>query len=991
MSDQEILNEVNDFVGRKSELLKLESSVQNIDVQPKLLFISGDGGVGKTFIIRKFYESLIEFKGFAPFLYDFDDNSFHSPENLRLGIAHKWGGGVSNKSFEIYLNKYKNIIQAKMSGTRSESEHMKGLHGAATEEWLKTIGESGQKCLFCFDTLDALSLVQINRIGKYFFSCPPDHSLIIIAGRPDEVNYVKEVVAQVNPELFSKSDSIDLKPLDDVEFNEFIEEKLKKFKYSRISDLPVKNPEEYIKFIKQASNGLPILLELSLDQVLSPDAKRLKKYSKDINSLKSIASGLPAGELLASFKKLLIHHFLQNHSNHLQTLVLVLAHAWPMGKQAIKEILGLNDKDTEILIEEARKATYIKTVPNNLNNTAMDIAKSPDFLRLHDVMREMINEYSWDEKDSDKTLRLDVSKEFLSRIHNTSQKGDEKVANAEKLNEFSADLYSLILLLQRLKIQTVRHTTCLDINKGLSLYVSILKGDINEKGSATESQYIDELSHQIEQILVTFHRTNTYKLLFEKKYQSNVVDYFIYKLRFLASRKRFDEATEIEEGIESHGINLPLKVKIKLFEELASKKLKEGKLNEGFSQLENLQKQCIKEKEHALLFHVLISMGWAYRLLGDIESSDDSYGDAEELLIEEDLTPGEEVPMLEVATLYQTWAYVKALLNDFRTAKKFIDIARSKYKEEKLSIGEGYIESVLGKIQIEFDEYDEAIKHFELAKGIIPEDNYEWQSKVLLGMSHARILRCEAHKHARTADERSHDLKVSSEYMKYVEKWDLPADRPETLYVMGNLLLLKKEVKQAEQFYNQSIVASKDQGALYFLYRSNIGLIRVAISKCLSGSKFTSSKEFERNHKALVNGKSDINDKLVEAIFWRTLGDLKFLEGKVEEALTCYKGNLPIIAENGRFYAISLKGQLDRMEDMFVSFTTKESGETDEAKLDIVHKLAQDLWQFWKENKHNKKYREANPVIRSWISGPLDEWTHSGTNNEDKQENSDEK
>jgi len=73
----------------------------------------------------------------------------------------------------------------------------------------------------------------------------------------------------------------------------------------------------------------------------------------------------------------------------------------------------------------------------------------------------------------------------------------------------------------------------------------------------------------------------------------------------------------------------------------------------------------------------------------------------------------------------------------------------------------------------------------------------------------------------------------------------------------------------------------------------------------------------------------------------------------------------------------SLKGQLDRTKKIFIDYVTKASGEIDEDKEKEVHELAQDLWDYWKKEGYTRKYPASNLLIRSWMSGRIDQWNHA--------------
>lgn len=1000
MSDKDgntYTDELKNFIGRSSQLKTLTDSIESTDKNSKLILLSGEGGVGKTFLTRYFYREILKKKAYTSLEYDFDSYYFHDSENLRLTIAHKWKGFLP---FRRYLNIYKKL----KTEAKNNREFKLHLHEEATKQWLEALKNTNKKIVIIFDTLDTLSEIQIDNLGKYFFSTLPTNALFIVSGRDKAISRLNAIIQNRDRKKAPDVQRILLNPLNSNEFDEFIKTKLKTLRYSSIDDLPAKKMDggasAYINFVKKASKGLPILIDLSLEHFSKSDSKRNQDFIIDINNLLKIDSteAIAASDLEARFKQVLIRHYLQNYSNQLRDLVLALAHAWPMGKMVIEEILESDDKSVHSLMDEARKTSYIKRVPNSLIGTAMDIAKSDYFLSLQDVMREMINEYAWSEWDQDKEFRRDVSKLYLARLEKTIKSAEKKLTivspDPEKISHIDTNLYILSLLLQRLKIQRVRHTSCLNIKKGLKLYIKSLKErDLNN--NKTESQYINELTRHLEEMMELFHKTNLTELLSnsDRQLQSLVVDFHIQRINFLASRNRFQDVIDLELGIYQQREKLPFELEIKLFEEIASIQIKRGDLQKGLDLLKELKNKCDdfsrktkgtpQEKTPLkLLFHLYTTMGWAYRLIGDIKKADKTYEFADDIIIEKDLLPSIDIPMQDVAMLYQTWAYVKALLGDGRTAKDFIDTAHSKYKELSSNSGLGRVESVAGRIKIEFDEYDAAIECFKSAEEIFSDDNIEWQSKIYLGLAHTYTLRSKAIRN-QSKESRKQDINQASEYIQEVIKWNMPAERPEAFFVQGNIYLNAQDYERANEYFIKAWGVSKKQGSIYFLYRSLIGQIRATIFMKETGKDgFCTSGEFKSTHNKLLQDWGEINkDTLGLAIYERTLGDLLFLEGKYDESLNLYMKSLPVIAEEGRFYAISIKGQLDNTEEMLVAFTTTKSGDIDSKKMAIVHDMANKLWVFWKVNKFNRQYRKANPIIRSWISGKLDEWNHADEHN----------
>jgi hypothetical protein len=139
------------FIGRVDILKKIELAILSTDVR-KVFCIQGDGGIGKTRLLKEVYRRYLDIPNLAVVeVIDFDDGSFHIPGNIEQRIAQDLG----MDHFGEYWRKFKGLRALERAGSDStdQEEHreemrlsfIKNLDAFAKKQRLVLLFDTAEK------------------------------------------------------------------------------------------------------------------------------------------------------------------------------------------------------------------------------------------------------------------------------------------------------------------------------------------------------------------------------------------------------------------------------------------------------------------------------------------------------------------------------------------------------------------------------------------------------------------------------------------------------------------------------------------------------------------------------------------------------------------------------------------------------------------------------------------------------------------------------
>jgi tetratricopeptide (TPR) repeat protein len=437
--------------------------------------------------------------------------------------------------------------------------------------------------------------------------------------------------------------------------------------------------------------------------------------------------------------------------------------------------------------------------------------------------------------------------------------------------------------------------------------------------------------------------------------------------------------------------------------------VREGNLEQAFynfgKALDLTEKHQLEEER----FGALNVVGWIYRLLGDVEQAINYYIQALDYAAEK----GAEVADASVlARLHNNLGYVYALERDRDSARRMCHHALTLWKQVRYQRGESVVHSTLGRIYIEFDEYDTAIEEFELALEIINPQDEEWLSKIYLGRAQAFRLRSyQAELNAQALSEgiqrlddseeikRKHkrslyyrksqtDLNASKKDLIKARQFNIFRDKPEYYYRFAIIHLSEKNDEDAKKCFEKGYNLSKEIYDLHYQLMNLNGLAKICsrqrdvsqiqrfrneVDTFSNTSQTSIFNYFKKEVRLFENNTGNLKQQINQhplpiALLKRYLGDMALYENKLDEALNLYKETFPILAKYGRHEPLTITGQLKDIQYFVFPHLEKN----------IIQALARELQLFWritiKDEPLKRRYPEALLTFGRWQSGEYSLW-----------------
>jgi len=931
------------FIGRQEEL----SLIDQLGCEWNslhIVFVDGEGGIGKTRLLEEIYNRLIinENRLIIVKPIDFDDNSYHVAENLGIKIAHL----LDVQSDEQYFASFQGAMldYRKMEMANVSHERLKRGFDEGTQPFINCFNKLSQKkrIILLFDTIEKIQKTDYIKYLIDTFS-KLENCLIIMAGRN-----ARSIGDPLQEEKKDSVHVISLSPLNEKEGKEYFEMKQK--------ELSTRFPSDLADKIIELSGGKPILIDLAtgwLSRDVPPDW--LVKCSTEKNEKQK----------KREFEQKLVLHIVERRCD-IDKLILLMSHIYPLSSEMICNLLDKTEQEAVKLFEEVKKYVFVKTLPDNR-------------ITLHDEMRRMVNAYAWPKFDAENHRRRRYSELFIEYIQKRIELYKEDIQFFEttkktalqdnhvqdQLNAFSRQM-ALEHEIWLLKVEHLRHTLFIDEGRGFNIFID----------SFDEATHQNRLNYR--EILIVFMQdyTDQHKKSFSDKqlYELN-----IRRIRNWLYKGRYREAKEIYAGMKNSKISL--EQRIDLYLEIGNIDVRLGDINSAIGIFYQALEICKDfgykiHKNQEYMMRIKNAQGWAYRMKGLFEQAIEKYDEALQLSVELN-------DKLQEAWILNNMAVAYAKINNISAASNIAEQAKELWTELNLENKEGVgaLYHVYAEINLAKGSLKESILYCNNALKIFdPMMSNDWIYRInyLLGKIYLQlaIKNSEEYKqkvdeYLKQADLEEYKQKVD-EYLKQAEthlETTLKSEgeiRIKGLHYLGHIYLEKNKIypneyiDKSQNYFEQAYERSKNEGNRNAQLNSLGDLVNLAIYT----NNYHKVEMYKKEYDSL-NGvySATPKKKNYEGLLLKYFGDYCLVKNppEIDKALEYYVTAIPQIADFSFLKNYSLASQL---KDIEKRLTASENFK--EIMIDLGNKLDK-LWK--KDTKLSSEHPEARRFFIRWQQG----------------------
>lgn len=871
------MSELMEFIGREAEVRLIVSQIKQTKTRA-LVFVRGEGGLGKTRLLQEIRKKYVDKDEFlATEIIDFDDRSLHIFGGTEIRIAEELGV-AEQVATEIQS------LRSRRSGLvwqGSIEEKQQEITTLLRNQFNLLSGT--KRILFFFDTTEKIGEDTLRRLLSLLSHF--ENGVFLFAGRPF-IASPKVDISQLMKTAFGKDAVIeDLQPLNMENSREYLRAKLR-----TLHSIKDERVENLLKLV----DGRPILIELTA-QWLSID----QPSEWLLNELQS----LPDEDLLLveafkqkqkDFQTNLVRHITQLRTP-LDRLLLALSRVYPFDVEMMEELLGLSRKQAEMLMESAKKYVFVKTLPGTK-------------ITLHDEMRRMVNDLVWEDIDRSKERRRHDSRRaaaiFERRRENlaNNQQNEEDLVRRTQYSEEWRRIEQEVL-----EEQWVEHALFADKDSGFEVFSNIWIGAVKDKDYFFAKRILEIANGFSDKFNGEQQLTYTLWNTRQKNYTGGNIGEMIPILR------KFEKA-HVEDRSDLSAI----------YNALGMAERKSGSMKKAASYLrKNLE--IIKETYPSFVPRVANQLGYTYRLMGDLVKAESTYKYGLKMAME-----AEEHDKDVIASLLNNLGYVFGIKRQYDVAENHCLQAADLWKEIGLTSQIGRVDISLGIFHRDRGNYEQAIELFDQA--IVRawgSDDFEIMGLAYCHLAWAKLFKWEVINRTAILEwdvdkkkgtfidkELLIEARKNFDYcLTLAEERNLAELLPSILHQMSNVYwwlgwLEDEHYKLIAREYNTKALEESE-------IRDNF---RYAIDSLVGNAEFDYDAGDYRNIPAYAEelrvkyGSKKKQHLLYFGRMDRILGDIAYNGGEHDEALKHYTEALPKIQRHGGYGKYSTQIELLRLE-----------------------------------------------------------------------------
>ena len=398
-----------DFIGREQEIAFLDGWITD-ETAPSIVYIHDQleakekkGGIGKTWLLHRFYELQKQNQQVIPLLMDFfnvrDRNSVVIAERVVQAVKNKYPRWTA-ENFDRQLRDYHEAEHRQRPDMAVLRERLEDALADDLRLVQQQMIDSDTYLLLFFDTYELIEYNPITAVLRPAQSFPDNYQSnrirFIITGR-NEIDWT-------HPNWVGREKAIlvhTLPPFDKQETAQFLKDRLDIYDFSNLSP-------QTLEALHQKTEGRPILLGLVTDV--------LNKRIRDAETLVAIDR--------AKFEASLVEE-INNFDSPSKWVILSMAHIYHRFDAAFLDRL-INWPGLSGLVPAMQYRELLEELPTL--SFVRSAGSGEDFV-LHDEMRRLVNQYCWEMQDRDRRIRSELSKlavEYYSELIEQEENAEQR-------------------------------------------------------------------------------------------------------------------------------------------------------------------------------------------------------------------------------------------------------------------------------------------------------------------------------------------------------------------------------------------------------------------------------------------------------------------------------------------------------------------------------------------------------------------------------------
>ncbi len=862
----------NLFIGREAELALVGDLIAAPSGSRRVLFIKGEGGVGKSWLMQKISDQCDEFHRTlgVPLactrVADMDDFSLRLMPNLEK----RWVADLGAEWFENYLQSSKDY--ARIASVATDAEWLQEVDQRRITRFVDDFANfaKNHRVLFLMDTIERLKNSPLWQTFTKMIE-QLDNTVWIFAGREFDTTqteferkFGKAIVSERNLLPFTTAESAS---------------------YFGGTEIGPSIDSEMREKLSILTGGRPVLLTLAVEW-LRRDMPIDGITERPLAELEQM-SAAELEKTKQAFERILVNKILELSA--LDQTFLLMAYA---NRRLDAEILAFLQNiplaESARLIKQASEFGFVKP-------------RAQDVYILHDEMQSLVMKHAWTRVDPHGSLRR--------------QYGHRLVAYYEqRLAELAKTLTQLMTLYKANPTEDLHHRIA-DVEQEneiaeLERFYYILQID-----AANAKQYFVK---SFEQATKAYHYD--FRALLWQQMEPNIKRYdgtdhyeiSMCGVKYLLDSSRFEQGYALAQELYQRYARRNVLWRLELLLQLGNIAVRLGKMHEALEHFEAGLKVCQpipadrRRKRVAHLdrhtrdewqgrFHS--ARGWTLRLTGKWKEAVKAYNQA----LQYSRRVGDKE---RIAQLYNNLGYVCSLLGDRQAGLDLSKQALSLWETMRRDRWIATTHSTIGSILTMMENYEPALKYYNQALRIFREqEDWEWIETVYYEMAYSKWLR--AVNDERQLNEALQDIE---EALAICKRHNIQKELPSVLHRLAHIHLSLGNVAQAQIAFDESLKLAKQIQDNYRIVDNFVAQAEMAYRN--NPADYATISACTKQVEVCLDAE-DLDYPLLQGRIYRVLGDSLFAAGKTDQALQYYGRAFPLIARHGGYGDYRLSRELE--------------------------------------------------------------------------------